>query len=343
MLEAEVRKIQVLLVDDRGDARVDLDDGVADELDVEEVVERERAGDPARHAHQAVVLEGLEVHREPCPHRLPRLRVPEQHAAAVGDAVDRSLAALDQLHDEQLVAADFGQELGDLLEPHREAARALVQELVSAIDRGIENAEAAGARARHRLEADRRVRVAQLRGSARQLASPAHASPAGRVNAELVEERIALGLVVRDPDRLRARDEHDHAPLREGRLGLGERRQVVRGLRQDGVDALPPAQLEHGFGEDRARPGRHLPERVAQPPADSQLLHVTADELQLALAVCAQGANERRRAGGAAGGDEDAERPHRAGIYRGAPAVSRPAPRRRSAELARRPLRACGD
>src|SRR6187431_679955 len=44
-LDAEVREVQVLLVDDRRDPRVDLDHGVADELDVEEVVELELADD----------------------------------------------------------------------------------------------------------------------------------------------------------------------------------------------------------------------------------------------------------------------------------------------------------
>ena len=39
-LHAEVREVEVLLVDDRRDARVDLDDVLADELDVEEVLDR---------------------------------------------------------------------------------------------------------------------------------------------------------------------------------------------------------------------------------------------------------------------------------------------------------------
>src|SRR5439155_749964 len=42
-LDAEVREVQVLLVDDRGDTRIDLDHVVAHELDVEEVLDAELA------------------------------------------------------------------------------------------------------------------------------------------------------------------------------------------------------------------------------------------------------------------------------------------------------------
>src|SRR3954465_7158914 len=55
-LDAEVREVQVLLVDDRRDPRVDLDHLLADELDVEEVLDRELAHDRVREFHQARTL-----------------------------------------------------------------------------------------------------------------------------------------------------------------------------------------------------------------------------------------------------------------------------------------------
>src|SRR5690242_6356601 len=56
-LHAEVGQAQVLLVDDRRDAGVDLDHALANELDVEEVLDPERLDDPVRDLHQSVVVE----------------------------------------------------------------------------------------------------------------------------------------------------------------------------------------------------------------------------------------------------------------------------------------------
>ena len=133
-LDAEVGEVQVLLVDDRRDPRVDLDHVVADELDVEEVLDLELGHDPVRDLHQRLVLERDEVHREPRAHRLARLRVPEQDALAVGDAVDRALAAGRELHHEQVRPTLGGQQLDRLLEPHRDRPGPLVEELVGAVD-----------------------------------------------------------------------------------------------------------------------------------------------------------------------------------------------------------------
>ena len=239
--------------------------------------------------------------------------MPEQHAAAVGDAVDRSLAALGELHDEQLLASDLGQELGDLLEPHRKAVRALVQELVKRSTSGSRTRNAPGARARHRLEAHRRVWVPELRRSARQLTPPAHASPERRANADLVEERIALGLVVRRPDRRRAGDEHGDARLRERRFASAR---PSRSCDDCGRTASMRSRRQscRRFSAKIGLARRHLPERVAEPSAHRPLLMSQPTSPSVALAVLAQRANERRRPGRAAGGDEDAERPHRAGI-----------------------------
>src|SRR3954453_13431774 len=56
-LDAEVGDVQILLVDDRRDARVDLDHVVPDELDVEEPFDLQLAHDLVRDRHQRVVLE----------------------------------------------------------------------------------------------------------------------------------------------------------------------------------------------------------------------------------------------------------------------------------------------
>jgi hypothetical protein len=69
------------LVDDRGDARVDLDHVFADELDVEEVLDAELDDDPICDLEQPVVVERLEVHRQSGSHRLARLCVREQDLA----------------------------------------------------------------------------------------------------------------------------------------------------------------------------------------------------------------------------------------------------------------------
>ena len=67
--------------------------------------------DPLRDLEQPVVVQRLEVHREPGAHRLARLRVAEDDLARARDPVDRALASLRQLHHEQVGAALFGQQL----------------------------------------------------------------------------------------------------------------------------------------------------------------------------------------------------------------------------------------
>src|SRR3954469_6385566 len=100
-LHAEVGEVEILLVDDGRDAGVDLDHVLADELDVEEVLDPELRDDQVRDAHQLVVLERHEVHREARARSLPRLGVAEHDLPAVADPVDRSLAAGRELHHEQ--------------------------------------------------------------------------------------------------------------------------------------------------------------------------------------------------------------------------------------------------
>ena len=99
------------------------------ELDIEEVLDLERARDAVGDLHQARVVERAEEHREPCPHRLARLGVAEDDAPPVGDPIDRPLAALRQLHDEELGAALVGQEVEHLLEPHGEVPGPIFEQL----------------------------------------------------------------------------------------------------------------------------------------------------------------------------------------------------------------------
>src|SRR3954447_26017374 len=84
-LDSEVGDVQVLLVDDRRDPRVDLDHVVADELDVEEVLDPEVLDDRVADAHQLRVVERDEVHGEAGAHRLTRLRMAEHDLAPVRD------------------------------------------------------------------------------------------------------------------------------------------------------------------------------------------------------------------------------------------------------------------
>src|SRR3954451_10952023 len=80
-LDAEVWQVEVFLVDDRRDARVDLDHVLADELDVEEVLDFELADDRIAETHQLLVVECDEVHRESGAHRFARLGVAEHDTA----------------------------------------------------------------------------------------------------------------------------------------------------------------------------------------------------------------------------------------------------------------------
>ena len=110
----------------------------------------ELGDDAVGELHQLRAVEGDEVHREPGAHRLARLRVAEDDAAAVGDAVDRPLAAGRELHHEQVGAALGGKELDGLLEAHRDGTRTLVQQLMGAIDAWGRGSETRGSPTRRR-------------------------------------------------------------------------------------------------------------------------------------------------------------------------------------------------
>src|ERR671918_212573 len=70
LVDPEPRHVEVFLVDDRRDARVELDDKVADEVQAPEVVELEGADDLPRNGHPLLVQERLPVHREAGANRL---------------------------------------------------------------------------------------------------------------------------------------------------------------------------------------------------------------------------------------------------------------------------------
>ena len=143
MLDAEVGEVDVLLVDDRRDPRVHLDHGLADELDVEEVVDAQLRHDPGCCLDERRVIEGLEVHREARAHRLARLRVRENDPSVAGEPVDRPLTTGRELHHEQLRAALVGKDVECLGQPHRHAPRPFLEQLLRAIDGGIKDAETA--------------------------------------------------------------------------------------------------------------------------------------------------------------------------------------------------------
>ena len=131
------------------------------------------------------------------------------------DAVDRSFGPLCKLHDEQLRPAVLRQDLERLGEAHRDASRPLLKQLLRAVDRRVEDAEAARSRGEHGLEADGPVGIAELLGRVSQGSPSRHASPRGRANTDSLEQRIHLRLVVRASHRLRRRDEHRDAPAGE--------------------------------------------------------------------------------------------------------------------------------
>ena len=77
---------------------------------------------------------------------------------------------------------------------------------------------------------------------------------------------------------------------------LGQALEIERRLGQDAVGALGLDDRADGGGEAGIGAGRDEVEGVAEVPADGALGHVGADEPQLALAVLAQPAEQRRGA-----------------------------------------------
>ena len=124
-----------------------------------------------------------------------------------------------------------------------------------AVDGRVEDAEPARARARHGLEAERPVRVAELLRGGRERLAPLDALPGGHRHAGLAEPAVALGLVVREPHRLGAADEELEARVGELLARGGEPGQVVGGLGEDGVHALALRESSTASANAGSAPG----------------------------------------------------------------------------------------
>ena len=233
--------------------------------------------------------------------------MPEHHAAPVGDAVDGALPAGRQLHDQEIGPTLGWEQLHGLLEPHRDGARPLVEELMGTVDRRVEDPESPRARREHRLEADRPVGVAELVRRARDLARAVDAAIRRSREAETMKERVGLRLVVRAMNRVGAGDEHrDREALAVG----GQALQIERRLGEDDVHLLSFDDVEDRIGEGRVCAGRDEMECVAEVTADRALGHVRSDEAHLALAVVPQPAEQGSRPRCACSRDEDGDRSH---------------------------------
>src|SRR5207249_7311947 len=139
------------------------------------------------------------------------------------------------------VDAALRQQLDRLLEPHRDRAGTLVEQLVRAVDRRVEDAKAARAGREHRLEADRAVRIAELPCGCLDAGRALDAAELRRTKSETVQERVALRLVVRAANRLGRRDEDRY---REAVAVRRESFEIVRRLREHDVDGLPLDDVE---------------------------------------------------------------------------------------------------
>ena len=180
-----------------------------------------------------------------------------------------------------------------------------------AIDGRVEDPEAARARREDRLEADRPLRVAELGGCRRDLAravrrggSPA---PGGRAASGARRSRPCRSSGGSSPATTRSR-----APPRR-RTGRDARRAPRGRTTTAGSTTSTRSRRQTSstrVGEPGIRAGRHEVEGVAEVAPDRPLGHVRSDQPQLALAVLAQRAEQRRRPGRAGGRHEHGDRLH---------------------------------
>src|SRR5207248_4795558 len=201
------------------------------------------------------------------------------------------------------------EQLDELLQPQSlRDAWAVFEQLPPAVGGGRDYAKAARARGDERLEGDVVVRVPELPRRGVDRGGAGGATPGGPADADRVEQRIRLRLVVRAAYGFGAGDEQRR--LAEPLLVLGERQQLEGRLRQDGVDPLEPADLDERVGEAGVAPRRNEVEGVAEVAADRQLGHVGADETHFALAVLAQRPDQCRAARDPRRRQENRQRPH---------------------------------
>ena len=308
VLDPEVRDDEVLLVHERTDARVDLEQPAADPLHALVVVQVEVADHLARELHEVRPVDGLERHREAGEELLARARLVEDHLSLVGEEVDGDLGRVDVLHQhelgERLVA---GEEVDEVVERHVAVDRLLVEQVVDAIDVRGEDAEAARALGYRRLEAHGHVRVAELAGAGDELLEARRPEQLGLRDRDLAAGRVHDRLVAGDLDAAHAVGEHARAERLEHVAVARHRLDLVRGLDEEQVRALA---LDHG-GEPRdvlrRGAGRHEAEAVAHEPADGVRAHVDAVDVDLALAVRLELADEGARAGAAGCSQDDLE------------------------------------
>ena len=297
-LDAEVRQVQILLVDDRRDARVDLDHVLADELDVEEVLDPELGDDRVRRAPSAP---GRRASRSTSRARRasPRAssggrarsrgRSRSRRSSARGPSRAPSRAARCRSSTDARISTASSSRIETEPGP-------LAQQLVGAVDGRVEDAEAARAGREHRLEADRPLGVAELARRGLDLAPRRR-----RGGSPAPEARAGAGARTSPPCRSSggSRRATRRAPAIASKRSTcaGEPFEVERRLRQDRVGALALGDLAASRpGSAGSAPAGHEVERVAEVAADRALAHVGADEPHLALAVLAQRAQERRRA-----------------------------------------------
>src|SRR5205085_7423454 len=127
--------------------------------------------------------------------------------------------------------------------------RAVLEQLPSPVGRGGDDAEAAGAGRDERLEGDVLVGVAELASRCRDCVCATHPAPLWPTNPDRVEQRVALGLVVRAANRVGGGDED--ARVAEFTLRLGEGEELERRLWDHSVDVLAFADGGKGGGEAR--------------------------------------------------------------------------------------------
>ena len=270
-------QVQVGLVDQGRDARVDLEQAVAEELDVHDPVQPKRLDQPARVLEQVGPVDDPELHGQPGPERLTRLGACDQRAAVPAERVHRQLLALDQLHHQHLgepLAAV--QDLDGIREGQRQqGARPSAQQLLAPVGAGRQHPEAARALRLERLHADVAARVAQLGGRRPEAGRIGGRDRARLGDAQPFRQTHRLRLGAGALDRVRARHQHRNAEA----LGAGrDRAHLGRGLREHHVDALLLGHLQQCLQVARVRPGRHPPEAVAQEAPGRLVAHVHADQ-----------------------------------------------------------------
>ena len=305
VLHAEPGEVEILLVDDRRDPRVDLDHVVADELDVEEVVEGERLDDPGARSPSARGRRGSRSTsrgRRASPRASSGGRAGSGRSSAIPSIV-RSLPVASSITSSSVGVV--AEQLEEILEAERlgDAGPVRQQLLVPVGRRRRGSGSPASPTRRPASCATSTSGIAELAGGRGDRLAAATRRQRRAAHADPVEQRVGLRLVVRAADRLGRRDEDRDAlearpSPRRGRAGrtrtAAGRRPRSRARQTSSIASAKPG----------IRPGRHEVEGVGEVAADRALGHVGADDPDLALAVLPQRAHQRGGAGRAAGRDE---------------------------------------